>query len=35
MELIRAEGVYGKTAVAMADKTTNWLYKVMRVRGWR
>ena len=35
MEFVRTEGVQGKAAVAMADRTAQWLYKVMKVRVWR
>ena len=35
LELIKAEGVQGKVAVAMADRTAAWLHKAMKVRVWR
>ena len=35
MEFVRAEGVQGKAAVAMSDRTAIWLYKVMKVKVWR
>ena len=35
MEFVKAEGVLGKAAVAMADRTSTWLYKAMKVKVWR
>lgn len=35
MEFVRIEGVQGKAAVAMADRTAPWLYKAMKVKVWR
>ena len=35
MEFVRAKGVQGKAAVAMADRTAQWLYKAMKVKVWR
>ena len=35
MEFVKAEGVLGKSAVAMTDRTAHWLYKVMKIKVWR
>ena len=35
MEFIRVEGVQGKAALAMADRTATWLFKVMKIKVWR
>jgi hypothetical protein len=35
MEFMKAEGLSGKAAVAMADRTAHWLYKVMKIKVWR
>jgi hypothetical protein len=35
LELIKVDGVQGKVAVAMADRTATWLHKVMKVKVWR
>lgn len=35
LEIVRGEGVQGKAAVAIADRTAFWLYKVMKVKVWR
>ena len=35
MEFVKADGLQGKTAIAMTDRTSQWLYKVMKVRVWR
>jgi len=35
MDFVRAEGVEGKAAVAMADLTAMCLYKAMKVKIWR
>ena len=35
MEFVKSEGVQGKTAVPMTDRTANWLYKVMKIKVWR
>lgn len=35
IELIKTEEIQGKAAVAMADRTAQWLYKVMKVKVWR
>jgi hypothetical protein len=32
MEFVKADGVQGKAAVAMADRTAIWLYKAMKVK---
>ena len=35
LELIKVEGVQGKVAGAMADRTATWLHKAMKVKVWR
>jgi hypothetical protein len=35
IELVKSEGVQGKVAVAMADRTATWLHKAMKVKVWR
>ncbi|MHA1278523.1 MAG: hypothetical protein ACTSQ8_15125 [Candidatus Helarchaeota archaeon] len=35
LEIVRGEGVQGKAAVAMADRTASWLYKTMKIKVWR
>ena len=35
LEFVKAEGVQGKSAVAMSDRTTQWLNKVMKLKVWR
>jgi hypothetical protein len=35
MEFVKAEGVLGKLAVALSDRTAQWLYKVMKLKVWR
>jgi len=35
MEFVKAIGIQEKAAVAIADRTALWLYKVMKVRVWR
>ena len=35
LEIVRGEGVQGKAAVAMADRTASWLHKTMKVKVWR
>jgi hypothetical protein len=35
IEFVKAKGLQGKAAVAMADRTAHWLYKVMKIKIWR
>jgi len=35
MEFVKAEGIKGKAAVAMTDRTAQWLHQVMKVKVWR
>jgi hypothetical protein len=35
LEIVRGEGVQGKAALAMADRTASWLFKAMKVKVWR
>lgn len=35
LEYVKAEGVQGKVAVAIADRTASWLYKAMKIKVWR
>ena len=35
LEIVRDESVQGKAALAMTDRTAQWLYKVMKVKVWR
>jgi len=35
LELVKAKGINGKAALAMADRTASWLFKAMKVKVWR
>jgi len=35
MNLVKAEEIRGKAAVAMTNRTAQWLYKAMKVKVWR
>ena len=35
MEFVKTEGLQGKSAAAMTDRTAQWLYKVMKIKVWR
>ena len=35
MEFVKAEEVQGKSAVAMTNRTAQWLYKAMKIKVWR
>ena len=35
LEIVRGEGVQGKAAVAIADRTITWLLKSMKIKVWK
>lgn len=35
MEFVKSEGIQGKAAVAMSERTAIWLFKAMKVKVWR
>ena len=35
LDIVRSEGIQGKIALTMADRTAYWLNKVMKVKVWR
>ena len=35
LEIVKFEGILGKTAMTMADRTASWLLKTMKIKVWR